>query len=437
MVFNFRDVMPLSKPSHTIEPTPDAGLRLNWFIDQSACGQGIGAQAQARITELAANEATIWAETDRLAALQPIMGACEKICTEIETAVAALKAVADTLVVIGTGGASLGAQTLCAFAPQPVRVLFLENCDAQSAYNIFEQCDPARTAWAVISKSGETVETLAACLALIAHYEALGLPLASRVVAVTSAGARPLRALAEHAGWNIVEHAADLGGRFSVFSSVGLLPASFAGLDIKALLGAAQESWELGLRVRDPLLYSAACWFASSLGEHPLHVVMGYGDRLRPYTQWYKQLWAESLGKGGAGPTPVTAVGSVDQHSQLQLYLDGARDKLFTLILPHGDGAPVPLANVPIHGIAYLGGHTMQEIMHASAEATCATLKSKDLPVRILKAPLTAVSLCQLMARTMLETLLVAAMLGVDPYSQPAVEEGKHRARRSLGLQDQ
>lgn len=410
-------------------------MQPQWQIDQQAMAQGLSAATRAAMDAFQAKSADVWEKTLALTALQPIVcSANAPVVAGIQASVARLKARADTLVVIGTGGASLGGKALCAFAPPPVKVLFLENCDAQSAHDILHGIDPAKTAWVVISKSGETVETLAASLALIAHYDAAQMPLDGRVVAVTSPGPRPLRALAEANGWEILEHPPTLGGRFSVFSTVGLFPAAFAGLDIAALVAAAQESWEAGLRTRDPKLLEAASCFAASLAERPLHVVMAYGDRLRAYTQWYKQLWAESLGKNGQGPTPVTAVGAVDQHSQLQLYLDGAPDKLFTLILPEGKGAPVPLAKVDIPQIAYLSAHGMQDIMHASAEATCATLIKHGLPVRVMKAAFTATSLCQLMARTMIETLLVAAMLGIDPYSQPAVEEGKHRARRNLGL---
>ena len=411
-----------------------AQVSVRWHIDQQAIGQGLSSTEQNHIEALHHDAAYIWQEAERLAALQPIVSSVsEEVLAAMLREAKRLRGFTDRLVVIGTGGASLGAQTLCAFAEIPEQVAFLENCDAQSAYDMLHRCDLARTSWVVISKSGETVETLAASLALIAHYETAGVALAERVVTITSPGARPLRALAERYGWALLDHPPTLGGRFSVFSTVGLFPAAYAGLDVRALNGAAQSAWKAGLAARDETLLTAASWFASSLSEHPLHVVMAYGDRLRPYTQWYKQLWAESLGKEGQGPTPVTAVGAVDQHSQLQLYLDGAPDKLFTLILPDGAAAPVPLARVDIPEIAYLGGHTMGEIMQASADATFATLKHKGLPLRALKGHFSAESLCQLMVRTILETLLVAAMLKVDPYSQPAVEEGKQRARRSLG----
>ncbi len=421
---------------HLHHRLPSADTRTgHWTIDQTALLQGIDAQACQQFEQTLAQASTLWPAVVGLAQQQPIVSSLDAAgLAQMQETIAGLEEVADRLVVIGTGGASLGAQTLCAFAPKPGKVVFLENCDAHSANTILTQGDLSRTAWVIISKSGETVETLAASLAVIAAYSKENQSLEGRVAVITSPGTRPLRTLAEHHGWQVLEHPPQLGGRFSVFSVVGLFPAAFAGLDSAELMDTAHRTWDDALAKQDASLLAAASWFFCSLKQQPLHVVMGYGDRLRPYTQWYKQLWAESLGKAGGGPTPITSVGSIDQHSQLQLYLGGARDKLFTLILPEGEGVHVPLANAGIPEIDYLSGHSLQDIMHASAEATCATMRSKNLPLRVLTATLSAQSLVELMARTMLETLLVAVLLEVDPYSQPAVEEGKQRARKNLGL---
>lgn len=418
-------------------PHADSSLIPTWQIDQRGMRRGIGHAMETRMTQCASLADPIWQETARLANLQPIVSsAADAVCQQIQDIVTDFRAVADQLVVIGTGGASLGAQALCAFAPYPGRVLFLENCDPHSMADIFSARKLHATAWVIISKSGATVETLSASLALIAQYSTADLSLAGRVLVITSEGERPLRALATHQGFPVLAHPAGLGGRFSVFSCVGLLPAAFAGLDIANLSTLAQDAWNTALSEHDPDLFDAASWFAASMKEKPLHCVMAYSDRLRPYTKWYKQLWAESLGKNGLGPTPITAIGTVDQHSQLQLYLDGPRDKLFTLILPDGAAGKMPLAHVAIDGLDYLGGHDMQAVLQASAEATAATIANKNIPLRILRAHLTAESLCTLMVRTMLETLLVAAMIGVDPYSQPAVEEGKHLTRKKLQPRD-
>lgn len=407
----------------------------HWVVDQQSLTQGLTPDEAQRLQALVARGEALWQTVQEVARQQPVVELCNALsCAAIQTAADRLRAVAETLVVVGTGGASLGAQTLCAFAEQPTRVVYLDNCDATSVSRIFATHDPLRTAWVLISKSGETVETLAASLAVIAHHATLGVDLRPRVLTITSPGARPLRLLAESQGWEIMDHPPELGGRFSVFSCVGLLPAAFAGMDIAALGALVHQSWHHLLDTKDADLLEAAAWFAATLETHPLHVLMAYSDRLRPYTQWYKQLWAESLGKNGRGPTPVTATGSIDQHSQLQLYLDGAKDKLFTLILPAEPTSHLLLASIAIPGVSYLGGHGMEQVMQASAEATFETIRAKHLPLRVLRSSFSITTVCQLMVRTMLETLLVAAMLEVDPYSQPAVEEGKHRARKRLGL---
>lgn len=405
-----------------------------WHIDQQAMAQGISSSVLQQVSVYATQRDSLWEKTVARAAEQPIVGSADHaVCEAIAGTMARLTSLADTLVVIGTGGASLGAQALCAFASRPVRVRFLENCDSQTVHDMFQACPPARTTWVIISKSGETVETLATSLALMAHYQAAAISLAERVVVITSPGERPLRALAEEQGWQTLDHPPTLGGRFSVFSVVGLLPVAFSGVDVSALAMQMRAEWNAMLTRKDPALFEAACVFAASIDAHPLHVVMGYADRLRPYTQWYKQLWAESLGKDGDGPTPITSIGAIDQHSQLQLYLDGKRDKIFTLILPEGEGVAVPLARSPLPKLAYLATHSIQDVMHASANATYDTLKARGVPIRMQRAVFGVESIARLMLRTMLETLLVATMRGVDPYSQPAVEEGKQRARRALG----
>lgn len=404
-------------------------------VQQNFFTQGLDAVARARQEAFCAAGDRYWDQAASFAASQPLVTAMDEAALSgMLAAIDDLKSRARTLVVIGTGGASLGAQALCVLAPNPDCVRFLDHCDAASTARLFASINPQDTAWLLVSKSGETVETLATTLAIMAHYETLGLSLADRVRVITSPGARPLRTLAQQQEWSICDHPANLGGRFSVFSGVGLFPAAFAGIDVGHLLQQVRQHWQHLWHTQDAMLLQAASLFAASLPERPMHVVMAYGDQCAAYTRWYKQLWAESLGKNGIGPTPVTAIGSLDQHSQLQLYLGGPRDKCFTLLLPHGELADVKLAHSDIEGVAYLSFHQLQDVMEASGDATYQTLAAHQLPVRLLRLPFTAEAIGPLMARTMIETLLTAAMLEVDPFDQPAVEEGKIRARRALGM---
>jgi glucose-6-phosphate isomerase len=350
-----------------------------------------------------------------------------QICDEA----AALRAVSERLVVVGTGGSTLGANTLCAMASDPTRVRFLENCDPISL-EAFLRLERETTSWCIISKSGETLETLASSLSLIDHYRGLEKQLAQRVRVVTANAHSSLGKLAVSQGWKILDHPPTLGGRFSLFSIVGLLPAAYAGMDISAIARAAHQTMRQLLDTRDVTLAAHAGWLAANMAEKPMQLLMAYADRLRPATQWYKQLWAESLGKDGKGGTPVTAIGAIDQHSQLQLYLDGPRDKLLTLWLPNVAAEGKPMPNVDIPGLAYLAGKRMGEVMQATAEATVATLAKAGVPLRVARGALTATTLAEFLSRQMLETLAVSLLMNVDPYSQPAVEDGKKRARATL-----
>jgi glucose-6-phosphate isomerase len=401
-----------------------------WQWQQDAAWQSCSAVAKAHAETMGAKAPEYYADLQTLVAQQPLVGDAATVAALCHAQVQRFRSQqAERLVVIGTGGASLGAQALCALAKDPTQVRFLENCDPATLEQFF-LFPKERTVWMIVSKSGETVETLAAALALIGHYAETDLT--SRVAVVTQPGDSSLQRLAAQQQWTVIDHPMELGGRYSVFSVVGLIPAAFAGLPIEEMLQAAETMLQQLLQQNDPNLLPHAAWFAANLHEKPMHVLMAYADRLRPATQWYKQLWAESLGKDGKGATPITAIGAIDQHSQLQLYLDGPRDKLLTLWLPYMRGIGHTFPEIAVEGLAFLKGRHMGEVMHATAEATAQTLAKAGVPLRVVRGTLTPQSMAQWMVRQMLETLLVAHLIGVDPYSQPAVEAGKELTRQSL-----
>lgn len=389
----------------------------------------VPADIRTRAEGWCADHTAQYAALRQLAAQQPFIEKATTLPASLAAAAQLKAAGATRLVVVGTGGASLAGQAFCALADDPSCVRFLENCDPVSLQH-FLSFDAKETAWLIISKSGETVETLATAAALIGQYGSA--VLRERVCIITAAPQGTLARLAEQQGWRVVTHPAALGGRFSAFSVVGMVPAAFAGLPVEAMLGHAEHCLNGLFAGEDPSLLAHASWFAANLPARPMQVLMAYADRLLPATQWYKQLWAESLGKDGKGGTPVTAIGAIDQHSQLQLYLDGPSDKLVTLWLPQVSGQGQPLPNIPVEGLSYLGGQRMGDVMHATAEATVATLMANAVPMRVVRGPLTPDTLAAWMARQIAETLLAAQLIGVDPYIQPAVEEGKERARRAL-----
>ena len=350
------------------------------------------------------------------------------------------------VLVLGTGGSSLGGQSLyrladLGYGPPPgvPRLHFLDSIDPAVWRAALASFDPQRLGVVAISKSGGTAETLAQVLTVLAFLREAGVDgdLAERMVVIAGAGESPLRRLAEGRGLLCLEHDEEIGGRFSVLSKVGLLPAAIAGLDIAALRRGAGEV--LARLESDPLPPPAegAVIAAGLQRERGISqsVLMTYGDRLAEFGLWYRQLWAESLGKDGQGTTPVRALGPVDQHSQLQLYLDGPWDKVFTVIhqATAGEGALLRSAEAEALGAGYLGGRRMGDLMDAEARATAETLIARGRPTRVIALDvLDEAVLGGLFMHFMLETILTARLLGVSPYGQPAVEEGKRLTRQHL-----
>ena len=355
----------------------------------------------------------------------------------------------DDVVVLGTGGSSLGGQALAALAdagysrPRGTpRLHFIDNIDPHSIARLLAGLDLASSGFVAVSKSGATAETLAQCLvALDALRSAVGeAALAKHVTLITGPGASPLRRLGERYGFETLDHDPGVGGRFSVLSLVGLLPAMIAGLDAEAVRAGAARVLDATLAARQPRDSEPAVGAAIAVGllrEHGIAttVMMPYVDRLAPFALWYRQLWAESLGKNGAGTTPVHARGAVDQHSQLQLYLAGPRDKMFTLLTLDvaGAGARVPADLADDDALAYLRGRTIGDLMDAGQRATADTLARQGRPVRTFElARLDERTLGALLMHFMLETIIAAHLFGVNPFDQPAVDEGKALARAYL-----
>ncbi len=367
----------------------------------------------------------------------------------LATTAARLREGFDRLVVLGTGGSSLGGRALVGLRGHPLAVVrdsvelnFLDNADPHSVDGMLETVDLSRTAFLVISKSGTTPETLAqTLLCLGAARDALGEDaLARHFVVITEPNDNPLRVLAEHFNFEIHDHDPRLGGRFAALSSMGLLPALVVGLDGAALRAGAADVLDSTIGARHPSESAPAQGAALAVGlsrhrEIGIGVLMPYADRLAPFGFWYRQLWAESLGKDGMGITPIYALGTVDQHSQLQLYLDGPRDKMFTLICLEADnGSPsIEPELARAAGVDYLEERTMSDLITAEARATAETLAEAGRPTRLLRlTELDEETLGALMMHFMIEVMMIARLLGVNPFTQPAVERGKMLAREYL-----
>tara|TARA_R110002110_G_scaffold376568_2_gene586885 strand:- start:399313 stop:400623 length:1311 start_codon:yes stop_codon:yes gene_type:complete len=361
----------------------------------------------------------------------------------VRDAAARLSAHCDTVAVLGVGGSSLGAEALCALAMTPkVDVRFLNNPDPETVARFTASVDLSRLGLIMVSKSGATAETLLLAMTLMPALKDSrgGDAVADYSVAIAEPGDSPLRRLAAHWDVPVIDHPIDIGGRYSALSAVGLLPAAIAGLDIDAVRAGAAEALELNLAgesIEDvPAALGAAVSLAllQSQGAR-MSVLMPYADALAPFARWYRQLWAESVGKNGRGTTPIDALGSVDQHSQLQLYLDGPTDKMFTIVTQQlaGRGDRVPPDLAALAGADYLAGQTTGDLLAAEQEATIESLCAHGRPVRRIEiAHVDEAAIGGLMAHFMLETVTAAFMMGVDPFDQPAVEDGKARTRQRL-----
>jgi len=369
----------------------------------------------------------------------------------------------DHVLVLGIGGSALGTKALVNALRPPAwnelddearefypRITILENVDPTTIAAALRRIDPRRVLVNVISKSGGTAETLAQYLVVRAWLDqALGSDAAVRHLAFTTDPAKgPLRALAEAEGIATLAVPPGVGGRFSVLTPVGLLPAALVGIDITGLIAGARRALARAesesLLQNPPALHAALHWAADAWLGARVHVLMPYSDRLRELSAWYAQLWAESLGKrvdrrGEAvqvGPTPLAAIGATDQHSLVQLFMEGPFDKVVTFVRVEHPGEDVSIPGAPglPEELAYLAGHTMGELLLAEQEATSAALARMGRMTLTLSLPtLTAETLGELLMYFQLATGFAGAWYGVNPFDQPGVELGKRLTFAAMG----
>lgn len=347
----------------------------------------------------------------------------------------------DKFVLFGVGGSSLGARALSVLAKTgELKMIVPDNLDVLTMAQIIPYAHDPRTAFLVVSKSGRTPETLAQVLTTIDEICISGGKPSDRFVIVVEPGASPLRHLAEKFEIRLFNHDPLIGGRFSVLSLVGMLPAMLLGLDPKKFRRGASYVLEKAMMLNDPELIPSMVGAAISValmkrGDVSQTVLMAYGDILQPFSLWQRQLWAESIGKNGLGSNPVPSLGPVDQHSQLQLYLDGPPDKFYTILTMKmaGRGAVIPEGLANSVGLDYLSGKTIGDLVSAMQEATAAALAARNHPVRQIELEdVDEFTMGGLFMHFILETLCSCRLLDIDPFSQPAVEEGKILTREFL-----
>lgn len=421
---------------------------------------------RARVTELATRFPAIQAEvrSRRLAGEYGFYGLVDQAATvrQIQAFAEGVGQAYDHVLVLGIGGSALGTRALLNALRRPAwnewddegreffpRLTILENIDPTTVAAALERIDPRRVLVNVISKSGGTAETMAQYLVVREWLEqALGSAASRHLVFTTDPVRGALRTIAQGEHIATLDVPPEVGGRFSVLSPVGLLPAALVGIDVEALLtgaGVAVERAETDDLLRNPpALYGALHWAADvELGAR-VHVLMPYTDRLREFAEWYRQLWAESLGKrvdrNGkpvfVGPTPVGAVGATDQHSQVQLFMEGPYDKVITFMTVDDLGVDLPIPSRPDlpPDLEYLPGHTLGELLRAEYEATSTALAEMGrMSCTLLLPDLKPATLGEAIMFFQLATGYAGAWYGIDPFDQPGVELGKRLTYAAMG----
>jgi glucose-6-phosphate isomerase len=384
------------------------------------------------------------------------------ISKRVNAVVKTLRKECDYLVVLGIGGSALGNialdTALRPFLPDPrdkqsrrPQLFVLDNVDPAQFGSFLDYIKPVlkRTVFNVISKSGRTSETAAQFMTIRELLiDSLGKAgYRKRVVATTDAKGGTLRKIADSDKLETLEVPDGVGGRFSVLSAVGLFSAAMCGINISQLLAGARDMDE---RVsckdflKNPAAINAAINYHYYTHGKPISVMMPYSYALKDMADWYRQLWAESLGKKldlnkrevWVGPTPVKALGATDQHSQVQLYREGPNDKLFTFLQVNNFEQDIKIGPAPncAPELGFLAGKKLSELLNSEKQATeYALLESKRPCLTVLFDKVNAYTVGQFIYLYEVTTSLAGVLFNINPYDQPAVELGKEATFALMG----
>ncbi|HUR36323.1 MAG TPA: hypothetical protein VM009_00805 [Terriglobales bacterium] len=386
-----------------------------------------------------------------------------KTAAQISKFAATIRGQIDTVIVLGIGGSALGAYALDAAmrGPNPVqvgvnkkhpRLVVLDNVDPGFIAAALESINPRKVAVCVIAKSGGTAETLSTFMIIHAWMtKAIGVKkTAQRIVAVTDANKGDLLGIAKQEGYPLFYVPANVGGRFSVFSSVGLVPAALTGLDIKQLLRGAADAttvcWSPDLNA-NPALQSALVHHALDTRRNKkIEIIFAYSSYLWASAFWYRQLWAESLGKRvnrkgevvHTGQTPVAALGVTDQHSQVQLYMEGPNDKMITFWAVQKPRVDVRIPSAKqfqkFDSCGYLAGKPLSSLLHAEQRATEAALTEAERPnCRWTLPRVDEYTIGAFFQMLEFQAAFAGELYGIDAFDQPGVELAKKLTNGLMG----
>ena len=340
------------------------------------------------------------------------------------------------IVVFGTGGSNLGARALDnIIINKETEMEFYDNIDPLFFEKSFNNINFKTTGFIIISKSGNTPETLAQFSSLyqIAYQTHNIKEFLSNLLIITEFKESPLYNIAKQHDCLLLEHNNNIGGRYSVFSNVGVVPAIISGIDITKLYKGAAEIID---NIESKSIFNLGKYLCMQENtQYTNSVLMTYSDHLYFFGKWYLQLWAESIGKDKKGITAIHSIGTTDQHSQLQLYLDGPNDKFFTFITTNHSKKGLKINNNIFNktNVNYFENKTMGDLMEAEQRATLETFKVNKFSFREIFIPkIDEENIGKLLCLSIIETIASCIYLDVNPFDQPAVEQGKILTKKYL-----
>lgn len=367
----------------------------------------------------------------------------------------------DNILVLGIGGSALGAMAVTEALLKPYwnllseeqrngfpKIFFLDNIDPDTINGLLDILDLKRTLVNVITKSGSTAETMSQFMIVKNRLEEeLGSNYRYNIVATTDKQTGILCQISQQEGYKMFIIPDDVGGRFSVFSAVGLLPFALVGIDIDSMMSGVKDM-DLALKNTDINQNIAAqnalihYLLDTSKGKN-ISVMMPYSSRLKYVSDWFIQLWAESLSKEvnnsgetvNIGPTPLKALGATDQHSQIQLYNEGPNNKIINFIRVENFDTQLDIPKIfEYTGIGYLGGKTINDLMNAEADSTKVALTDYKRPnITISVEKVDAYNIGQLLYMLEIQTAITGELYGINPFNQPGVEQAKNYTYALMG----
>lgn len=343
----------------------------------------------------------------------------------------------EQIVVIGIGGSSLGIKAiesmLKLYTPNRKKILYLENLDPIVARNTLEKIEYEKACFFVISKSGSTIETTSLFKTVLEHFD-VDLKKAENFYVITDEGSS-LSCFAKEYGLREFHIPENVGGRFSVLSAVGVIPLTFAGYDMFTILDEADKFLGSFFKGNQCHIIDKAYYYYKNRDKYKMNILFSYSSMFEEFNKWYVQLWGESLGKRDrsderVGLTPIALIGSVDQHSFLQLIIEGPKDKTVTFIKVDDFKIDLSIPDISLPCIEktdYVNGVSFNELINAQCEATKESIVQSGVKAvdMITLSEINEQNIGVLIIYFELLTSLVGAMLEIDTYNQPGVELGK------------